>query len=156
MMYGSAPPATASLSPPRIRTSDLCAPAFLRSVLLVCGSVSVGLAISVGQPSVAMLSDPALAFLLRGMAVIKAVMVLGVVAVLFWRFGRPIRFRTAAVYVLGTAALAGASVLIWRLSSIPLAALVFHVAGFAVLVAAWRDGGVKLKWTGACGPSASP
>lgn len=127
-------------------TTGLSTPLFRRGALLVFCSASVALAAALGHPDAAILGDPQLAFLLRGMAALKALMVLAAAAVCFWRLGRPTPFRTAAVYVVGSAALAGASMLIWRLSSIPLAAVVFHLAGFAILVAAWRDEAVTLKF----------
>jgi hypothetical protein len=120
-------------------------PASLRSASIACATAAVVMAFAFGRPDAGLAADAELAFLLRGMAVLKATMVLAAIALVLWRFGRPVAPRTAAVYVIGTAALAGATVLVWRLTSIPLAALVFHLAGFAVLLAAWRDEAVS-RW----------
>jgi hypothetical protein len=128
---------------PRQSPTAFAGPLALRATLIVCCAAAVFAAVALAHPDAGLAADAELAFLLRGMAVLKATMVLAAITLLVWRFGLPVARRTAVVYVLGVAALTGASVLIWRLSSIPMAALVFHVAGFAVLLAAWRDGAVS-------------
>lgn len=115
------------------------APALLRSLLLTACAVAVATAAALGHPAAFIAADPELAFLLRGMAAIKAAIVLAAVAVLVWRFARPVPQRTALAYIAGVAVLAAATTLIWQLSFIPFAAIVFHLAEFVVLVAAWRD-----------------
>jgi hypothetical protein len=60
------------------------------------------------------------------------------------RFGHPVAPRLVAIYLAGAWAMAGASMLVWQLASIPLAALVFHAGESALLLAAWRgDGGAR-------------
>ena len=73
------------------------------------------------------------------MAAIKAVIVLAAAAVLFWRFGHPVLQRTAAAYLVGAWLSAGATMLVWQLSFIPLAAVTFHASEFTLLFVAWRD-----------------
>lgn len=109
---------------------------------LVLGSIAAGtIALWFGNPAAYLAADPELARLLRGMALIKAGLVVGAMALLLWRLRRPVTARTACVYLLGTWWMAGASMLIWQLTLIPLAAITFHVGELSMLVAAWRDHG---------------
>ena len=111
-----------------------------RRLLLLLGCVaSVGLAAWVGEPAAYLRADPELAFLLRGMAAIKAAIVVAAAGVLFWRFGYPVSQGFAAAYLVGTWLIAGATMLVWRLSFIELAAPIFHAGAFALLIVAWRD-----------------
>ena len=109
----------------------------LVTVCIVAGAAAAALA----DPAAGAGVEPELVLLLRGMAVLKAGLALAAVALAFWRFGRPVSTRAAAGYVVGVAALVAASVLIWCLSSIAAAAIVFHAAALGLLVLAWRDGG---------------
>ena len=113
----------------------------LLRVALLAGCVgAVGLAVWVGRPEQYLAADPELARLLRAMALIKAALVLGAVAILLWRFGYSLAPRLAAVYLLGVWAMAGASMMVWQLSALVLSAMLFHTGGVAVLIAAWHDG----------------
>ena len=110
--------------------------------LLVGGClVAVVWAGTVGDPEPRAALDPALARMLRGMALVKAALTLAVLGLLFWRLGHPLSSRAAAVYLVGTWGMAAASALIWQLSMLPLAAAAFHAGMIALLVAAWRDDG---------------
>lgn len=115
-------------------------PALLRALLLLGCIGAAAVAFSVGRPEAYLAADAALARLLRGMALIKAALVLATVGALLWRFGHPITRRTAAVYVGGAWMAAGATVLVWQLTLLPLAAALFHAGEIGVLLAAWRDG----------------
>lgn len=111
----------------------------LRFLLFAGCLASVVLAAWAGEPARYLRADPELAFLLRGMAAIKAVIVLAALGVLSWRFGHTVSQRMAAGYLMGAWLTAGATVLVWQLSFIPLAALVFHAGEFTLLFVAWRD-----------------
>jgi tetrahydromethanopterin S-methyltransferase subunit E len=102
------------------------------SLALTAGAVA---AWSAGAPEALHRADPELATLLQGMAALKALVVAPVLAALWWRLGRSISAALAAAYVLCAAAMVVATVLIARLTWLPLAAIAFHVAmvGFAVL-----------------------
>jgi hypothetical protein len=117
----------------------------LRALLLLgcAGAVALAAAIAtaLGGPQGALAADPELAFLLRGMAVIKAGIALAAAAVLWWRFGHAIGRGHAAAYLVGMGLVAGATVLISALTAIAAAALVFHVGAFTLLIAAWGDRG---------------
>ena len=111
-MTMSALSATSVFGSRRYEASYAASPALLRS-LLVLGCVAATLvAAASGEP-----------------------------AAVLWRFGWQVPPGLAMAYIAATSALVGARVLIWQLSFIPLAAAVFHVAAFVVLVAAWRDRG---------------
>ncbi|MGQ0700933.1 MAG: hypothetical protein ACT4PZ_22165 [Panacagrimonas sp.] len=114
--------------------------AALRGLLLLGCLCSLLLTTLLVDPAPERLVDAGLDTLLRGMAVIKAGMVLIALAVLWWRFGKPIPSTTAAVYLVGTWLATAATVLIWNLSDIALAAGAFHLGEIAVLLVAWRDG----------------
>ncbi len=107
---------------------------------LFAGCASAALAgLALGDPTARLAADPEVAFLLRGMAGIKAVLLLGALALLAWRLGKPVSARVAAIYVGGSCCMAFATALIWQLTALPLAALAFHAAEITLLVTAWRD-----------------
>ncbi len=124
---------------PSRRTPAHDSPAARRAILLIGCFASVAAAAWLGEPAAMVRADPELAYLLRGMAAIKAAIVLAAVGVLLWRLGRPLPQRIAAAYAVGAWLIAGSSMLIWQLSLIPLAAVAFHVGEFTLLFAAWRD-----------------
>ncbi len=112
-----------------------------RAALVAGTLVAITLAAALAQPSAALLADADLAFLLRGMAAIKAALVLLALALIGWRLGRPTAPAVAALYLLGAWLMAGATVLVWQLSAIPAAALAFHAGEITLLLVAWRDHG---------------
>ena len=114
--------------------------AMLRVAAWAGAAIAAALALGVGRPELLLASDPELARLLRGMAVIKGGLVLLAMALLTWRLGQPLPSRLAAVYLGSVWLAAAASVLIWQLSFIGLAAVAFHGAELAFLAAAWMDG----------------
>lgn len=114
-------------------------PFILRAALLV-GSVLAGLvAGALAGPAALVGVEPELVFLLRGMALIKAGIALAAVGLAMWRFGRPVSSRVAVGYVLGVWSLIAATVLIWQLTFILAAAVIFHLGMFGLLVLAWRE-----------------
>jgi hypothetical protein len=111
----------------------------LRSVLIVGCAISVGIAMYMGDPSGYLLADPALARLLRGMAVIKGVIAIAIVGAVWWRFGRAVSRPVAVSYALGCWVVAGSTTLVWQLTSIVMAAVLFHAAALSMLIVSWRD-----------------
>ena len=91
-------------------------------------------------PSAYAASEPELITLLRGMAALKAVMVIAGLVALWWRFRWPLSRLLAAGYLIGAWVLGFATVLIWQLTSMGAAAALFHIAGLAVMILALRDG----------------
>lgn len=113
--------------------------AVLRATLLAGCLAAVFFAVAAAQPSAHLLADAELAFLLRGMALIKAALSLAALAVLLWRFGRPVGVGLTASYLVGAWLVCGASMAIWQLATVPLAAALFHAGELTLLIAAWRD-----------------
>lgn len=116
-------------------------PAALRAALLAGSATCVALALLWGDPAAVLARDPDLGLLLRGMAAIKFTLVAGGLAALLWRFGRPIGTPMALGYLAAAFAWSGAATLIWQLSALAAASLVFHVGTLSLLLLAWRDGG---------------
>lgn len=111
----------------------------LRSLLVAgCVSAAVG-AFAAGDPEVYQNADPELARLLRAMALIKGSLVLGAIAALVWRFGWAVSSGLAAGYLISAWIVVGATMLIWQLSFIGAAAILFHCAEFLLLALAWHD-----------------
>ncbi len=91
------------------------------------------------------LVDAELVFLLQGMAVIKAGLLLGAFAAVYWRFCHPTAPRMAMSYSIGLWMATAATFMIWQLTWIPAAALLFHLGEILMLVTAWRDERITLK-----------
>jgi hypothetical protein len=108
----------------------------LRICLIVACAVAVGAAFDVGNPTGYLQADIALAHLLRGMAVIKSTIVLAAVGAVWWRLSWVVSRAAAVTYI---AVLAGSTMLIWQLTWIPLAAVVFHGAALGMLIVGWRE-----------------
>ena len=139
-------PASLELDVQAPAPASALSPVAVRVALALGCLAAVALGLEVGDPRAFQAADPDLARLLRGMAVLKALLVLPAVAAVWWRAGHPLSRKLAAVYVAGAWAMTGASVLIWQLTSLALAALAFHGAGLAMLVAAFGDGRERLRF----------
>ncbi len=113
-------------------------PALRRAGLVAACLLAMAATAITIEPSDLVRSDPDLARLLRGMALIKALILAATIALASWRLGFALRPGVAASYVAGTVAMAVATVLIWQLASLPFAAVLFHVGLFVVAVIAWR------------------
>jgi len=111
----------------------------LRAGLLVACAAAIGVAAWAGDPSAYLQADPALARLLRGMALIKGMIALGAVGAVYWRLAWPVGRLVAATYLITAAVLVGSTTLIWQLSYIVLAAVLFHVAALTMLIVGWRE-----------------
>lgn len=108
--------------------------------LLIAGCAVTALgAAALGRPELYLQADPELAQLLRGMALIKTALVVAAVSVLLWRFGQPLPRRFALGYSAGAWLAVGACTLVWQLTFIAAAAVVFHVGELTMLIVAWRD-----------------
>jgi hypothetical protein len=112
----------------------------LRGNLVLGIAIAIGIAAWLGDPSGYLRADPALARLLRGMALIKGMIALAAVAAVFWRLAWPVSRMGATAYLIASMALAGSTVLIWQLSYIVPAALLFHAAAISLLLISWREG----------------
>jgi hypothetical protein len=128
-------------TPSALRPRPLIQRSLVLRLFLLAGLVAaMTVAATLANPSAYSAAEPELALLLRGMAVIKAGVALVALALSFWRFGQPVSTSAALGYSLGVWALGGATVLIWFLSFIPAAALLFHLGVFGLLALEWREG----------------
>lgn len=124
--------------------SVIASPSELRALLVAGCGVSVATALWWGEPSASLRTEADLVFLLRGMAAIKACIVAAAVGAVLWRLGHAIPGRTAAAYLVGCWLMASATVLVWQLSLVPLAAACFHTGELLLLFTAWRDRGAGM------------
>ncbi|MEO1090385.1 MAG: hypothetical protein AAFX81_07125 [Pseudomonadota bacterium] len=97
-----------------------------RGLLLVACVVAAMAAAVVGDPSMMQADDPELAWLLRGMAVIKLMMTALALALVWWRFGRPTPPAFAVGYGLVLVLMCTATVLVWQLSFLAYVSPLFH------------------------------
>jgi hypothetical protein len=111
----------------------------LRGGLVLGCAMAVGIAAWLGNPADYLNADPALARLLRGMAVIKGMIALAIACAVFWRLAWPVAKRAGAAYLLCSWAVAGSTMLIWQLSYIVPAAVLFHAAALSLLWVGWRE-----------------
>jgi hypothetical protein len=117
------------------------------SLLFVGGALAVVAGLALGDARPLLQADADLAWLLRGMAGIKALIVAAAMAAIVWRLRRPAPAALAAACVGAACAMALATALIWQLSHIVAASLLFHAAEITLLVLAWRDG-LAAPWRG--------
>lgn len=83
--------------------------------------------------------DPDLAKLLKGMAIIKTVILLAAGALIWWRLGSPIRPAFAVGYIMfGAIGVAGAA-LVWNMAGLALAPFLFDGGLLGFLILALRD-----------------
>jgi hypothetical protein len=123
----------------RTRASTGAAAPLRRAGLLVGAAAAIGVAAWVGDPAATLQADPALGHLLRGMALIKALLTMAALAAVYWRFGWTVSRAATALYLLSASTLAGSTMLIWQLSFILPAALLFHAAAISLVVIGWRE-----------------
>lgn len=105
---------------------------------LICGCLLL-LGLAALPPADPSPTAAALTRLLRGLALIKAALSLGGLGIAYWRLGYPISNRLAGLYAACVAAACAASLLVWRLVALPLAATLFDLALVLFLIGAWRD-----------------
>jgi hypothetical protein len=123
----------------RREAATLADTALLRAAVIAACVLSIGIAAGFGDPSGYLTDDPALARLLRAMAVIKGMLALAALGAVLWRFGWSVSKPAAFTYIVGSSVLTGSSMLIWQLTYIPLAAVLFHAAALCMLVVCWRE-----------------
>lgn len=136
--HTSAPPIPLSKSGQPWRSSSTST-ALWRSVLIggCLGAATLGLL--AGDPAAYLQSDPELSRVLRGMALIKAALVLLAISAIFWRCSWSLSRGPGAGYVLGVVLMAFATAVIWQLSHLAAAAGLFHLGLFLLLGAAYLD-----------------
>ena len=110
-----------------------------RAGLLGSSLGAATLGVLAGDPSVLLQSDPELARLLRGMALIKAALALAALAVIWWRYSRPLSNGLGTAYLIGATSMVFAAITVWQLSYLAFASILFHAGIFVSLGAAYLD-----------------
>jgi hypothetical protein len=112
-----------------------------RAALLTACACAAALATVLAEPGRAAASDPDLATLVRGMAVIKTAIVAAVGAAIWWRLGFAIKPGVAAGYILFAAAASAGAALVWNNAALWLAPFLFDGGLLGFLIVALRDDG---------------
>ena len=115
-----------------------------RAVLVLAALLTAGAAALFGQPRPALLADPELAFVLRGMGLIKAAIALGVLALVWWRATSAVSAARFLAYVAAGALLAAAAVLVLKLAVVAATSVVFHATLLALGLLALGDDRLRL------------
>ena len=124
--------------PTASRLDNLQKPLPLRLTFLAVCAVAAAAATYFAGGSVQS-ADPDLAKLLKGMAIIKTVILLAAGATIWWRLGFSIRPGFAAGYMLfGAMGVAGAA-LVWNMAGLGLAPFLFDGGLLGFLILALRD-----------------
>ncbi len=132
---------TLGLAPNRVASAAPSNVVWLLRGALVLGCVmAIGIASWLGDPDGYLHADPALARLLRAMALIKGMIAIAAAGAVYWRLAWPVSKPVAAGYLVGCWVIAGSTMIIWQLSYIVPAALLFHSAALSLLWVSWREG----------------
>lgn len=103
---------------------------------LVAGFVMTG---QFAAAEAARLSGEDLARLLRGMAAIKAAIILPAIAVILWRLGVPASSTLMTAYTLAASAMTFSIGLIWHLAHVGPGALLMHAGLIGTVILLFRD-----------------
>ncbi len=114
-----------------------------RAVLLLFAAAGLGAGFLITGQAVAAnaaaLAGEDLTRLLRGMAAIKAAIILPAVAAMLWRLGAPISPAGLTAYTAATAAMTLSIGLIWHMAHVGPGALLMHAGLIGTLVLLFRD-----------------
>lgn len=115
-------------------------PARTRALLVIGSAFLLAAPLALVQPAAHWARDPELLQLLRGMAGIKGVLAALAFTVVWWRLGRASGPGSFAATCIGSVwALALSTGLLWQVTAVPAASVLFHCATITLLVTAWRD-----------------
>jgi hypothetical protein len=145
-MTGIATQASPTSAPAR---AIALSPAIARALLavVIAASFAAGL-LATGKEasaSAVALAGPDLTHLMRGMALLKALMAAGMAAAVMWRLGSPVTPPWWAAYALACAGAAAGPGLIWQMASVRAGAVTLHVGLLAALILLWRDPAVGAR-----------
>ena len=116
-------------------------------LLIVCVAFTTGF-LAIGAEAASRAVSQAgvdLTRLLRGMAVLKAMMAAGATAGVLWRLGAPVKPLRFAAYVVSCAAMWAGPGLIWSMARIGTGALLLHGGLLVCVVLLWRDPAVATR-----------
>jgi len=131
--------------PAAATSSRLQRPARQCVMLMLGSSILLLVPLLMFEPAAHWADEAELFILLRGMACIKGLLAALAFSAVWWRLRQTPTSRLAQTYIGGVWAMALAAGLIWQLTFIVAASGLFHCATIALLIAAWRDGGLRLK-----------
>lgn len=117
-------------------------PRFARAMLAATVGLTCTIAYVMGGGEAAVraaAADPELTRLLRGMAVLKALLSLAAISLVAWRVAYPSGPRLPAGLIASTGLMAAGSVLIWQVAPIVAGAVLFHTGLILLLVLCWAD-----------------
>ena len=114
-----------------------------RAGLVAAVLLAVAAAVLLGQPRPDLAADPDLAFVLRGMGAIKAVIALAVLALLWWQVAGPITMPHLLGYLAAGALLAASAVLVLKLAVLLATSIVFHATLLTLGLMALGDGNLR-------------
>lgn len=128
---------------PRRRTRAGVPPGVARplAVALLLAALAAGFVVTdPGSAARAVVAaGPDLTRLLRGMAMLKLLMVAAAFAALVWRLGAPARRTWLAAYAIGIVSMGAGPGLIWDMDHVRLGALLLHGGLALTLLLLWRD-----------------
>ena len=131
--------------------ANALSPAKARALLalVIAASFAVGLLATGTEASASAIAlDGAdLTRLLRAMALLKALIAVGMVAAVMWRLGSPVTLAWWAAYALACGGAAAGPGLIWRMAYVGEGALTLHAGLLAGLILLWRDPAVSARLT---------
>jgi heme A synthase len=104
--------------------------------------VAAAVGVVVGRGAGVAVADVDLARLMHFTAAVKALLSVGIGAVIWWRVGHPLTAGVGVVYFVAAVSLLVAPGLLWQMAHLPLAAALFHVGlvGFLVAMAVDKAG----------------
>ncbi len=137
--YGNAGAAFQSVDPRVVPAGHLDNPFLLRMAFLAACALAAAAAVYSAGTDVAQSADPDLDKLLRGMAIIKSVILLFGGAAIWWRLGSAIRPSIAAGYIFCAAIATGGAALVWNIAHLAIAPFLFDGGLLAFLILALRD-----------------
>ncbi len=111
-----------------------------RILVIAAAVVLLATPILLFDPAAHWANEPELLVLLRGMALIKGAMAVLAITSVAWRLGVGGLSNSArATYIISACMMALAAGMIWQLSFIIIASMLFHAGTLALLITAWRD-----------------
>jgi hypothetical protein len=102
----------------------------------ICGYLATG---NAAEAQAIQAAGPELTRLLRGMALIKALIAAIMAAAVFWRLQFPITQARLAAYITACAAMAAGPFLVWGMAHIIAGAMLLHAGLLAAVLLGWRD-----------------
>jgi hypothetical protein len=117
----------------------LATPAGRRCMLVLAILAAIAAAALLGRPNPGIAADPELAFVLRGMGLIKLAIATLAIGLVWWRAGQPVRSGRILAYLACAALLAAAAVLVLKLAVVAATSVVFHATLLAMGLMALGD-----------------